>query len=172
MTADDQLDSVLRYLDNEEEYPELHSEIKSKLSFSISEKDLELLLDKLYIDGHVSFKTGKTGGQPNDIRNYFITFQGRQFLNHSFLCKNRPYKAHATLAKINNAWTIIKTIVVVIHAVIILFIAAIGVWVTYDSRQKDTEIKSLNLQLDKQASTIDTLLHYKTTTKLSSTNKK
>lgn len=138
MTPDDQLDTVLRHLDNDLPDRETFTDIMKNIGFGISDKNIELLVNKLVNDGHVqaSPQTNKEG-QPNGKYIYNITFQGRQFLNHSFIYKNRPYKAKATLAKITNAWTVIKTIIIIIHAVLIFSIAVAGVWLAYDSKQKD-----------------------------------
>lgn len=171
MTPDDQLDTVLRHLDNDLPDRETFTDIMKNIGFDISDKNIELLVNKLVNDGHVQASPLTSGGHPNGKYSYNITFQGRQFLNHSFIYKNRPYKAKATLAKINKVWTIIKTTVVVINAVIILSIAAIGVWVSYDSKQKDADIRVLTSQLDKQAATIDSLAHALTATKTDTTQK-
>lgn len=175
MTPDNQLDTVLRHLDKDKDHfatgRDLIAQFRADTKLNISDKDFDMLLHKLVLDGHVEEKPSNDTNidrllPPNFFR---ITFQGRQFLNHAFIYKNRPYKAKATLAKIANAWTVLKTIVIIIHAVLILIIAAAGVWVAYDSRQKDLKIDGQQQQLDKQAATIDSLLHLPTMTKADTT---
>ena len=149
MAPDDILDNILVYLDNNELYPESHTDIKEKLSFDISDKHLQLVLDKLCLDGYIDMRHGKTDGEPNDLKYYHITFHGRLFLSRD------GYRQETIIQKRKGNWTRVKTIAATINAMIILVIAASGVYVAWDAKrmsrqleEKDKQIQQLEQRLD------------------------
>ena len=128
MIPDEKLDKVLSHLDNDNEFPEDVDDIRPKLDFDISAKDLYAILEKLHKDGYADFKFGKTGGVPNNNKYYYITFHGRLFR------LQKGYQRQTRDTKIKTIWTNIKITMAVINAVIILSIAA-GVYVAWDAKQ-------------------------------------
>ncbi len=82
MTPQIKLDKVLTYLDNDITHRETFSEIMDNLDFEISDKDLELVLEKLCIDGYViKLPSIRPDGSPdpNPIMIYNISFEGKYF---------------------------------------------------------------------------------------------
>ena len=149
MAPDDILDSILIYLDNDELHPESHTDIKENLSFDTSDKHLQLVLDKLCLDGYIGMQHGKTDGKPNDLEYYHITFHGCLFLSRD------GYRQETIIRKRRNNWTRVKTIIATINAMIILVIAAAGVYVAWDAKrmsrqleEKDKQIQQLEQRLD------------------------
>lgn len=166
MTPDEKLDTVLRLLDKDTSHlipaKKLLEQFRVVTKTDISHKDFDILLDKLEIDGHIF--------QDKLIEHtYRITFQGRQFLSHSFIFKNRPYTGKATKDKINTVWTITKTVAHASNAIIIVIIAAFTAWVSWTSNEQEDKNKqdiiTITNRLDKQAATIDSLQRLRTTTK-------
>jgi hypothetical protein len=167
MTPDDKLDTVLKLLDNDLPERETFTQIQKRVTFGISVKDLDLLLDKLAHDGHIEKEHLISGGVNINQFSYNISFNGRLFLSRGGYCsQTRQIKNNINL-------TVCKTFANVANAIVIISIAAFTAWVSWTSEeQEDVNKKNIFIitnRLNKQSATIDSLLHLTTTTKTEST---
>ena len=79
------LDIILNLLnDIKLNYPETFEEIFNRITISSSatftDKELELVLDKLYKDGYVDFKKLKSAGKKLNDKAFYINYDGIIFL--------------------------------------------------------------------------------------------
>lgn len=153
-----QLDSVLNYLDNDLNSRERFSDIKAKLSISLSNKDLELILEKCVQDGYVQkLPTKKPDGSPDGNFTYNITLEGRLFLARTWYPWHRkPYSLSKALKRLNSLWSISKTLVILINGLAILILMYLGVAVSNKTNELEKElslskskIEELNAKLAK-----------------------
>jgi len=157
MTEINKIDLVLNYLNNDKDRSEKILVIQSNLSIQIPIKDLHLILQKINADGNCSIGYGKTGGIKNEIRHYFITYQGKIFLS------NGGYSKQAKSIWWNDSWIKTKTIANLLNTLLLLSVAIIGIWITYDSKEKDTKIELQESQIQTLKTTIDSLHYQKMT---------
>lgn len=137
MNADRTLDTILGSLNIEDDAPKLHEEVKKLLPIEISDKELRLALDKLELDGFVGYMTGKTGGEPNDVRQYHITFDGKVFLESSWLLKNQPYRSNTWRQRLRVSYRVLATALIVLNSVVIALISFWGVKVADRSNRME-----------------------------------
>ena len=147
-TPEEQLDYVLKYLYNDEEFQETQEQISQRIKTKISNKDLHLILEKLVHDGYVYFSFVKNGGKPTDERTFYISFSGRLFLRRG------GFQKESKILKRKNRWTIAKTIAATLNAISILAIAIWGVVVSKESKLKDKQIVKLETIIDSSKSSI------------------
>jgi hypothetical protein len=152
MTTEKKLDDVLKYLDNENDNFEDFRNIKSKFE-DLKNKELDLILDKLFLDGYIIKKdsTSENADKLLPPSYYRITFHGKLFISRG------GYQIETNANKWKNIWIKTKTVANTINAIIILILAALGIFISYESKQKDTIIDNQKLKLDKQNLIIDSL---------------
>ena len=167
MTPDNKLDTVLKLLDNDLPNRETFTQIQDRVKFAISVKDLDLLLDKLALDGHIEKEHLTSGGVKLNQFAYNISFHGRLFLSRGGYC------SQTRQIKNSNNWTICKTIANAANAIIIIGIAAFTACVSWTSDEQEDKNKKdiiiITNRLNKQSATIDSLLYMTTTTKTDTT---
>ena len=93
----EQLDKILAYLNHDSPRKELRSEIQKRLDFKIDEKDLLLVLEKLCKDGFVDYihlqnVDYKTKEKTIGAKIYYITFEGRLFIENDGYAKEKKDK--------------------------------------------------------------------------------
>lgn len=168
MTPDEQLDTVLKYLDTVKVFFMMAPDIKKHTLPDTTDKDFDMLLDKLVLDGHVLQKNllGDNVDTLLPPAGYRINFQGRQFLSLG------GYSSQRKKTIWSNRFTTAKTPANILNAIIIIILTAVSIGVSYDGKQTDLkidkqqlQIDKQQLQLDKQAATIDSLQHLRITTK-------
>lgn len=170
MTPDEQLDTVLRSLDHDLQVRETFTDIEERLkksNFDIGVKNLDLLLDKLAIDGHIEKEHVISGGVKVNRFTYNISFQGCLFLSRGgYVSQSRQIKNNIRLT----TWTRIANAA---NAIIIVGIAAFAAWTSFSQSQQEDKNKhdiiTITNRLDLQAATIDSLKYLRTTTKLDTT---
>lgn len=137
LIAEEKLDKVLTYLDNDEKFPENIDNIRSHLDFNIDNKELLRILQKLITDNCVDFTFGTSEGKPNNLRYYYITYHGRLFLSRG------GYHQETIFLIRKKRWMKLKTITAAMNAIAIIIIAAWGLYIAYQSMNKDEEIQQL-----------------------------
>jgi hypothetical protein len=146
-TTEELLNSVLRYLDNDEQGVESVDNIIKRGKFALNDKDAQLILDKLAKDGYAeSGFAHYIDGKPTTLKTFHITFHGRLFLSRGgYISESRTRTA-------NTAWTILKTIAAAANAAAIVIIAFWTLSETQKSREQDDknkqEIKTISKRLD------------------------
>jgi len=83
MELSEGLDKVFVYLNNKELLPEKIESIKERLeavNVEISLRDLAQIIDKLRKEGFISMRILKLPGNPQEIKAYFITYDGIEIL--------------------------------------------------------------------------------------------
>lgn len=168
MTPDEQLDTVLRLLDKDKNHfatgKELIDKFRTDTKFDISDKDFDMLLHKIVLDGHVEEKPSNDTNIDHLLPPTFfrITFQGRLFLSHG------GHKSSSNRRIAQYAWTITKIIANAANAIIIIGIAGFAAWTSWSQSQQEDKNKldiiTTTARLDKQAATIDSLRHTLTAT--------
>ena len=138
-----QLDKVLMYLDNEEQFPETHLQIKRKFNDIFTDKDLYMILEKLCNDGFTNFHyLTKVNGDNTNTKTYYITIHGRLFLERGgFMYDNKIHTRQAI-------WTVAKTTAATLNAISILFIGIFGIYISNQSNIKDIKISKLEYKID------------------------
>ena len=143
------LDALLKYLDNDEEFQETHQKIMERGRLGISMKDLHLMIDKLCRDGYVSFSHVTIKGIPTKERTFYISYNGRLFINRG------GYQHEINLLKRNQLWTVTKIIAAAFNAVAIILVGVWGVSASVDAKSKDEQITNLTLKVDSLSKRID-----------------
>ena len=143
MKPSKKLDLVLENISEAKEF------IASKKLFEnlknvIDKKELTIIVNKLFIDGYIEKKI--LGGEKESKLTppYFcrITFSGLIFLERG------GYYSENKKLQLENIWTKAKIVANIFNAILILIIAAAGVYVTIDSKKKDETIEKRNLKID------------------------
>lgn len=172
----DQLDIVLTILNNDEVKPYSISAIKHYVTLQklkISDKDLQLSVDKLCDDKHVLLIENFDGRSPiqkyQNIpipdKSYRITYSGRFFLNNvSKKYVNQPYKYSNAILRRSQIYTSAKIAANVASTLIIIIIGAIGVYVTDKSNKLEQTIDEQKIKSEKQERKIDSLIKLTTDT--------
>lgn len=132
----DNLDKVLASLNKLSATPLTFTQIGDKLDFDISAQELDAILFKLEKEGYIITRDKNDSGWPT----YNLSFDGLLFLEKSLpRYKNRPYKSSLIKEKRRQIWTTTKIAAAVINAIMILSIAAWGVWVQMQTNEKDSK---------------------------------
>ncbi|MBV5281688.1 MAG: hypothetical protein JZU53_04545 [Paludibacter sp.] len=150
------LDYFLNYISEKDEFTYSH-DIYRDLKKMYSEKDLTLTVEKLHLDKYIDFKYAEfqTIDKVNPPYYCRINYHGLRFLERGGYKSERIRTIKAKF--ISTA----KIVMITINAIIILIIAAAGVYVSYESKEKDETIKNKNKQIEILSAKVDSL----TTTK-------
>lgn len=148
----EKLDLLLSIISRKKDFissKDLYSEINEK----IDSKELTPIVNKLYLDGYIEKKISGNENNSNLKPPYFCrtTFSGLLFIEKGGY--NSEYKKRNRDA----IWTKSKTILNSLNAIIILIIAALGVYVSWDSKKKDMIIETDKLKIDSLKLEIDNL---------------
>ena len=141
MTPDNQLDTVLRHLDKDKDHfatgKDLIAQFRADTKLNISDKDFDMLLRKIVLDGHVEEKPSNDTNVDRLLPPTFfrITFQGRFFLSHG------GYKSSSKRRIAQYAWTITKIIANAANAIIIIGIAGFAAWTSWSQSQQEDSNK-------------------------------
>jgi hypothetical protein len=146
------LDSFLKYISEKKEYmysQEIYGEVKDMYS----EKDLTLIVEKLYLDKYVDLKIAEfpTVDKINPPYYCRINYHGLHFLERG------GYKSEIKRTIKAKFLSTAKIVMIAINAIIILIIAIAGVYVSYESKEKDETIKNKNKQIEILSAKVDSL---------------
>jgi hypothetical protein len=154
-SAAKQLDKVLMYLDNDEQFPETHLQIKRKFNDTFTNKELYMILEKLCDDKLTNFNyLTKVNGDNTNTKTYYITIHGRLFLERGGFMYETKIQTRQTI------WTIAKTTAAILNAISILAIGICGIYVSNQLNIKDIKISELEFKID--SLTKNTVKHNKT----------
>jgi hypothetical protein len=114
---EEELDYVLKYFETDKDYEDARH-FRQSIKQEISNKELDLLLEKLCLDGYLS---GKEIDAPNSSplsppTFYRITYHGRLFI------KRGAYKSESRSIARKKAWEIIKIIAIALNAIALIII--------------------------------------------------
>ena len=143
MTQSEKLDFVLNILSESKNFvssKELYSETEN----TIDKDELTPIIGKLFSDNYIEKKIIDKPNNSKLTPPYFcrMTYSGLLFIERGgFTSENKRIKR-------NSIWTKSKTIANFLNAIIILIIAALGVYVSWESKKKDTIIETNILKID------------------------
>jgi cell division protein FtsL len=165
----DQLDLVLSVLDDDNWKPQTFQQIRHLVmnkKVRITDKDLELAIEKLCDDKYVSAIENFDGRSPiqksQNIpipdKHYRITYLGRFFMNSvPDQYKGRPYRNQKAIDLRNIFYTKTKTVLNVASTLIIIIIGALGVYVTDKSNKLESKIDEMNEKIENKDQEIESL---------------
>lgn len=154
----EKLDFLLKIISEKEKYIS-SMDLYKETNNVIDQKELTPMTDKLVDDGFISKKIDKDSTNRLTPPYYCrITYEGLVFIdNGGFI--NRYKKDN-----LNQYWKITKTVVNVLNAVIILLVAALGVYFSWESNrktellnEKDLQIKKLNNKIEQISKQVDSI---------------
>ena len=160
----DQLDIVLNLLNHNNDEPEGFDELREKLKlsdFQISDKDLQIVVDKLCDDKYLAWVSGQTRFGTTSDKFFYITHLGRIFFQKSpsFILKKHPYKKREMIESIQTIYTISKTVATISYSLIIVFIAYWGVKLTDKTNRLEDELKKSEQVHRKQIDSLTRMLN-------------
>lgn len=154
MTHIEKLDEILDYISNNEENRSRHSKkIYQKFESVIPDNEISLIIDKLEKDGFIKKIIIENPNNSKVTPPYacLLTYDG------FFFVENGGYKSQ----KKRNIWESVmskaKTTVIVLNSILILIIAALGVYYSYESKEKDKVINDKEKRIEELATTVDSL---------------
>ncbi len=167
----DQLDTILNILDNDDDWkPHTFRHIRHYVlnkKISISDKDLELAIEKLCDDKYVSIVHDYDGRSPADKflnvpipDKYFrITYLGRVFISKvPKQYTGRPYRNQISDERRKNVYTQAKIVLNVASTLIIIIIGAMGVYVTDKSNKLEVTVDEMKQKIEKKDFSFDSLI--------------
>ncbi|WP_130735480.1 hypothetical protein [Flavobacterium sp. J27] len=109
----------------------------------IEGRELTPIVDKLFIDGYIDKKVLDKYNESQLTPPYYcrITYSGLIFLERG------GYVEENNKIRLKNIWTKTKTLANIFYSILILLIAAAGVYFTIESKEKDKIIKQKNMQI-------------------------
>jgi len=117
ITTVDFLDKALLFLKNESAFGP--GDYKRPVFPEVEKKLLVRAFYKLEKDGFAYSEKTENGG--NTSHRFFISFDGLLALeNCPAKWENRPYRWTATKENIDSTWTVVKTVGIIINAIVIL----------------------------------------------------
>jgi len=148
MKPEEQLDKILKYLNNDdtEDRRELFNEIKDKVGFNITEKDLELALNKLVDDKYVR-RTDLINRERVPVGGYCydITYHGRLFSSRG------GYQSESKKLIAQKRWITVKTTAIAVNTVIVTIIAIVGTLIAWETllqeNKNDEQIKKVEQRI-------------------------
>lgn len=156
----DQLDIVLKILNNDDVKPYSIHEIKFYVviqKLNIPDKDLQLAIEKLCDDKHALLVENYDNRLLS--KTYKITYLGRFFFDSvSRKYVAQPYKYSSAIRKRRQIYTIAKIAANIASTLIIIIIGAIGVYVTDKSNKLNQTIEEQRIMAEKQEKKIDSLI--------------
>jgi hypothetical protein len=159
------LDYFLKYISKKDEYV-YSQDIYGELKEVFSTTDLTLTVEKLHLDKYVDLKFAEfpTVDKINPPYYCRINYHGLRFLERG------GYKSEIRRTIKAKFISTAKIVVIATNAIIILSIAAIGVYVSYESKEKDETIKNKNKQIEILSAKVDSLITIKQTEKNTTDN--
>ena len=144
------LDYFLKYISEKDGYMasrDIYREVKDIYSTT----DLTLTIEKLHLDKYVDIKIDDSPNASKIEPPYYcrINYNGLRFLEHG------GYKSERIRTIKTKFISTSKIIMIAINAIIIVVIAAAGVYVSYDSKKKDETINKNNIVIDSLTKRVD-----------------
>lgn len=141
MNYTDRLDYFLRYISEKDDYVYSH-DIYSELKDTHSAKELNLIVDKLSDDKYINVKIDESTNANKIYSPYYcrITYHGLQFLERG------GYKSENERYRRNKIKTISKIAISTLNAIVIIIIAALGVYTSYSSNNRQIEMHKNEMQ--------------------------
>jgi hypothetical protein len=144
------LDYFLKYISEKNEFvysQDIHKDLKEIYSTT----ELTLTVEKLFLDKYIDKKISESITAEKIEPPYYcrINYHGLRFLESGGYKSERIRTINAKF--ISTA----KIVMITINAIIILVIAAAGVYVSYDSKKKDEIINKNNIVIDSLTKRID-----------------
>ena len=127
---------------------------------TIDKIELTPMIDKLLLDGFITKKFINNENESKLIPPYYcrITYSGLIFM------ENGGYKIKRVKSDWNYFWKKGKTIANILNSILILIIATIGVYLTWETKAKDTSLSTNQVTIDslktelKQIYTVDNIV--------------
>lgn len=146
------LDYFLKYISGKEGYIEsrdIYDEVKNLYTAT----ELTLTVEKLHLDKYIDLKIDESPNAHKIEPPYYcrINYHGLRFLEHG------GYKSEKIRTIKAKFISTVKIVMITINAIIIVLIAATGVYVSYDSKRKDETIIKNNIVIDSLTKQIDKL---------------
>ena len=143
MNTTDKLDLILNKISDVKDFiasKDLYEQLKEK----IDAKEFTPIVGKLFMDGFVEKKILDDDNNSRLTPPFFcrLTFSGMMFLEDGGYTKQMRRKS------LNNAWMKTKLVANILNAVLVLLIAAAGVYVTIDSNKKDIALEKKNVEIE------------------------
>lgn len=158
MTHIEKLDKILEYISKNDENRSRHSKrIYQKFENIIPDEEISLIIEKLEKDGFVKKIIIENPNNSKVTPPYacLLTYDGFIFVEKG------GYKAQ----KKRNIWESIKTkaktTVIVLNSILILIIATLGVYYSYESKEKDKIICDREKKIEILSITVDSLKNVK-----------
>lgn len=152
MTHIENLDYFLKYIYTKEK--DIYSQdIYKELKEIYSERDLTLTIEKLLLDKYINITLDKSPNVNKYEPPYYCGINYHGLIFH----ENGGYKSEIFKNKKATLNSNIKNVITTINAIIILTIAAAGVYVSYDSNKKNETINQSKLVIDSLNKKINTL---------------
>lgn len=143
MKNSEKLDSLLKVIAENKDF------MSSKMIFEnvkllIKPEELTPIVNKLFLDNYIEKKILENQSNSKLTPPYFcrITFSGLLFLDRGGYC------GEDILIKKNKIWTKTKTFANTLNTVIILIIAVLGIYISWDSKKKDEKIEKSEKTID------------------------
>jgi hypothetical protein len=145
MKESKKLDIILSFISNKKDFiysKEIFTELKSK----IDSKEITPIINKLFLDGYIEKTIIEKENNSKISPPYYcrVTFSGRLFMEKG------SYTNEQKKVKLNSAWIKTKIAVNFINGVIVLLLASLGVYLSWDTKTK-------SLIIDENKITIDSL---------------
>jgi hypothetical protein len=154
MTHIEKLDKILEFITINDENRSRHSKtIYQKFENIIPENEIPLIIEKLEKDGFIKKSIIENPNNSKLTPPYacLLTYDGY------FFFEKGGYKTQKKRILWESLKTKTKTIVIVLNSIIILIIAAFGVYYTYESKEKDKVISDKEKKIEILSSTVDSL---------------
>jgi hypothetical protein len=138
------LDSVLKILYDKKDYI-IPIEILKMVKDEFGKEDLTLIIDKLLYDNYI-VKKEINGENNNELRPPYclrINYSGLLFSERG------GYKEEKNILKKEKCFIKLKTWAYGLNAILVLIIAFSGVYVSYDSKEKDKKIENYEKIIEK-----------------------
>jgi len=144
MKHSEKLNFVLNILCESKEFV-ASKDLYSKTQNKIDSEELTPIINKLYFDNYIEKKISARAKNTQLTPPYFcrITYSGLLFVERG------GYVSETIRVKRNSLWTKTKTIANFLNALLILIIAALGVYVSWDSKKKDNLIETNKSKIER-----------------------
>ncbi len=157
----DVLDTILNIF-NEFDDREGFREIRHKLKYKrlrVSDKDLQIALDKLVEDKVLGVVAGRAKDKETDDQYFLITYQGRLLLKQFslFIFNKRPYRRQQFMEGIRFSYRVLSFVVTILYSLALGVIAYWSVQVSDKSERLEKLAESQRLRNEQQQRTIDSL---------------
>lgn len=154
MTHIEKLDKILEYIAKNDENRSRHSKkIYQKFENIIPDDEIPLIIDKLEKDGFIKKIIIENSNISKVIPPYacLLTYDG------FFFFEKGGYKSQRKRKIWESVQAKAKTTVIVLNSIIILIIAALGVYYSYESKEKDIVISDKEKRIEMLTTTVDSL---------------